>query len=774
MLDRYCVVCHNDRLKTAGLLLDRTDVEHIDTASEVWEKVVRKLRAGAMPPAGNPRPPESQLTAFAGWLERELDHRASTHPNPGSVPAHRLNRAEYERAIRDLLHLDVDSRGLLPVDDSDRGFDNIAGVLSVSPVLLEQYLIAARRISRDAIGDPHANPGTHSRTYSVPKTLYQDDRMAEDLPFGSRGGIAIHHQFPADGEYDCAITLRRTMYGYIRAFDQAYDLEIRLDGARVKVVSVGGHSAGTPAPVSFAGNIPGDTEWENYMLRGDADLHVRFAARAGTRLLTVSFVRKVVEPEGVLQPPLPPFGFSINESATSPTGNSGPAVDSVAVAGPYGAIGVSETPSRRAIFVCAPLRPDDEEACARRILTTLARRAYRRRVTAADERTLLEFYRPARRAGGFEAGIEAGLERILVDPDFLFRIERDPVHAVPGTVHPLSATELASRLSFFLWSSVPDDALLDLATRGRLADSAVLDAQVHRMLADPRSDALVDNFATQWLSLRQLQNVSPDPERYADFDENLRSAFQQETKLLVASTLREDRSIFDLLRANYTFVNERLARHYGIPNVYGNHFRRVELTDGHRGGLLAQGSILTVTAYPNRTSPVLRGRWLLENVLGSPPPPPPANVPALKDRDENGRPASVRERMEQHRRNPVCATCHVRMDPLGFALENFDPIGKWRTTSEAGTPIDANAVYSDGTPIDGLAGLRGFVLQHQEDFARTVVEKLLTYALGRGLESDDMPAVRAITRLAATEDYRWSAIVLGVVRSVPFQMRRAE
>ncbi len=707
-----------------------------------------------------------------GYLEASLDRAAASNPDAGRVPPHRMNRTEYVNAIRDLLGLEVDARSLLAVDDSDRGFDNIAGVLSVSPVLLDQYLNAALVISRAAVGDPGAPPGSASQTYSISKGLYQDERAGEDLPFGSRGGLSVRHHFPLDGEYVCKIRLRRTMYGYIRAFDEPSDLELRVDGALVVRLRVGGAQRGPAPPATFAGNITGDPEWEDYMLRGDSALDVRVPIRAGTRTVSVSFVRRTWEPEGILQPDLPPFGYAVNEAVSSPRGNSGPAVDSLAVLGPEGASGTGDTPSRRRIFICRPASAQQENGCARRILMNLATQAFRRPATPDDEQTLMAFYRAGASRAGFEAGVRAGLERLLADPEFVFRIERD--QAGPGRSHRLTDLELASRLSFFLWSSLPDQELRNLAATGRLRTPGTLDAQVRRMLADVRSDTLVDSFAAQWFSLRQLRSVLPDPDSFPDFDENLRDALEQETRLFIRSQLRDDHSVADLLTANYTFVNERLARHYGIPNVYGSHFRRVTLDAEARHGLLGHGSLLTVTAYPNRTSPVLRGRWLLENVLGTPPPPPPANVPALKEQGENGRPASIRERMEQHRRNPVCASCHVRMDPLGFALENFDATGRWRVTGDGGTRIDANASFPDGTTFNGVEGLRAFLVSRREDLVRTAIEKMLTYALGRGLEPYDMPTVRAITRDVAARNDRWSAIVLAVVKSVPFQMRRSE
>ena len=599
--------------------------------------------------------------------------------------------------------------------------------------------------------------------YEVPKGLVQDDRASEDLPFGTRGGIAAHHRFPLDAEYVVKVRLRRQLYDYIIGLGRPHQLEVRLDGKLMKVFTIGGENKGRRAPATFVGQIQGDPEWEQYMHSADAGLEVRFPVKAGARVVAVSFRKDNAEPEGV---PQRSGGRSL---ALLESYDGDPAVDSVAIGGPYNVTGPGATPTRRKIFVCTPPDASGEPACARKIVSTLARRAYRRPVTEEDVQTLLDFYNADRKRGGFEAGIQSALERILASPDFLFRLEGAPANLAPGAVYRLGDTEIASRLSFFLWSSIPDDQLLDLAARGKLKDPAILDQQVRRMLADPRASALVDNFVSRWLNLFKLRSAAPDPDIFLDFDENLRQAFEQETLLFVKSQLQADRSVVDLLNANYTFLNERLARHYKIPNVYGERFRRVELTDDKRGGLLGQGSILTVTSYPNRTSPVLRGKWLLEMILGTPPPPPPPDVPALKENGEGGHPVSVRERLELHRQNPACAVCHVRMDPLGFALENFDAIGKWRTADD-GAPIDASASLPDGTKFEGMAGLRKVLLSRREQFVGTFTEKLLTYALGREVESYDLPAVRKITREAAAGDYRWSSIISGIVKSVPFQM----
>ena len=772
-LDRFCVRCHNDRLRTAGLALDTHDLAHVGADAETWERVIVKLRARTMPPAGSPRPAEATYRAVASWLETEIDTVALSRPDPGRGETfHRLNRAEYHAAVRDLLAVEVDVAALLPADDTyEHGFDNNGDVLSISPDLVSRYLSAARRISRLAVGVPPVGPAV--ATYRVHPGRLQDDRQDDGLSFGSRGGLAIRHYFPVDGEYTISIRLHRNFSDYILGFAAPQELDIRVDGALVERFPVGdADSVGRMAPLSFSGNIAGDSEWEYYMNTGDAGLEVRFPARAGQRTVGVSFVRRLSETEGVLQPRNRGYGRFVDERY-----DENAAVEQVAIGGPYAVEGPGDTASRREILVCRPApdaAADEEQACAGRILGRLARRAYRRPVEDKDVEALLDFFRAGRRDGGFDDGIQFALERMLVDPEFLFRIERDPVDAAPGTPYRLGDLDLASRLSFFLWSSIPDDELLEAAADGRLGDPAELERQTRRLLADARSSALVDNFASQWLRLRNLESQERESADYPEFDENLREAFRRETELFVESTIREDRSLLELLSANYTFVNERLARHYGIRGVYGDRFRRVTLDPDHpRGGLLGHGGLLMVTSYPNRTSPVVRGKWLLETILGAPPPEPPPNVPGLPDRGEGGEPASVRDRLERHRANPACAGCHAPMDPLGFALENFDAIGTWRATSEAGLPIDSSATMPSGVVFEGPAGLRRVLLSRGEDFAAAVTEKLLAYALGRGLEYTDRPSVRRILRDAAADDYRWSSIALGIVKSTPFQWRRS-
>jgi mono/diheme cytochrome c family protein len=763
LLDRYCVTCHNSRLKTAGLLLDRVDADRVDRERDLWEKIARKLRTREMPPPAAPRPDDATYRNVTSLIETALDGVARATPHPGRVPIHRLNRTEYVNAVRDLLALELDGRSLLPGDEPDPyGFDNVASVLTVSPSLLESYMSAASTVSRLAIGDPMINPVVE--TFKVPTALVQDDRSGERQPFGSRGGISFRYQFPLDGEYSIRVVLKRQLYLYLIGMGEPHQIDVRLDGVLLKRFTIGGEGQGLTAPESFAGNTQGTPEWEAYMHTADAGLELRVRAKAGPQDVSVSFVRKYWEPEGAQQPPQRGFARTTNELYYGD-----PAVDSVLIGGPYQGVVVNDTPSRRKIFSCRPATSAAEDGCAAKILSTLARRAYRRPVTERELQTLLSFYKAGRAEGGFDAGIQRGLRRILAAPSFLFRVERGPANVAPGTAYRLDPIDLASRLSFFLWSSIPDDELLDAAVRGTLDRPAGLEHELRRMLADPRSRALVDNFANQWLKLGKLSGVVPDVDEFPAFDENLREAMQQETRLFIASQLQDDRSVMDVLTANYTFVNERLARHYGIANVYGSRFRRVEFADGIRGGLLGQASILTVTSYPNRTSPVLRGRWLLENMLGAPPPAPPPDVPALKENGSDGARRSVRDRLEAHRKNPSCAVCHVRMDPLGFSLENFDALGTWRTVSD-GAPIDASAALPDGSRFQGVSGLKTLLLSHREDFIRTFTEKLLAYAIGRGLEYDDLPAVRQIVRDSAAEDHRWSSIIRGIVQSVPFGM----
>jgi hypothetical protein len=772
LVGRYCVTCHNQKLAVngvnAGLQLDRADARNVANSAAVWEKVIVKLRTQAMPPPGNRRPDGATYDAVATWLETELDRAAALNPNPGRSILRRLNRLEYTNAVRDLLAVDVDAERLLPIDEVKFGFDNIGSALSVTPVLLERYMSAAREISSLAVGETEVRPA--SETYPVDLFLLQEDRMSEDLPFGSRGGIAVRHHFPVDGEYSIKVVLQRNSRGYVRGLYEPHQLDFRLDGARVHLATIGGgDSMAIPGPPFAQAGTLGNEEAELYMLTDvDQHLEARFFAKAGSRIVGVSFLRHNLVPEGPLRP-------QMTEVDRVQYKGGEPAVDHIEVAGPFKVAGVGDTPSRQKVFVCRPTRADEESACAGRILTSLARRAYRRPLAEKDAQALLAVYQGARADGGdFDAGIRAGISRILVGPEFLFRVERDPATAAPGSIHRVTDLELASRISFFLWSSVPDDELLAAAERGTLKDPAVLAQQVRRMVRDPRSKSLVTNFASQWLYLRNLRSVKPDSGLFTEFDSSLRDAFRQETELFVESTLREDQSVLRMLDADYTFLNERLARHYGIPDVHGSHFRRVTLGPEFdaRRGLLGQGSLLTVTSYANRTSVVLRGKWVLENLLNAPLPPPPANIPPLEQSGAPGK-MPLRQLMERHRANPVCATCHSRMDPLGFALENFDAIGQWRTT-DAATPIDSSGVLPDGTKIAGPAGLRQALLAKPEQFVGTVTERMLTYALGRGLEYYDVPAIRSIVKKAAQNDYRWSALILATVESMPFQMKKTE
>ena len=670
---QYCVTCHNDRLRTAELSLDGVDLTEVGAHAETWEKVVSKLRTRTMPPAGRPRPDVETYATLATWLESEIDRYAASHLTPGRTEAfHRLNRAEYANAIRDVLALDVDVAALLPADNIDQyGFDNMADVLTVSPALMERYLSAARKIGRLAVGEVPLGPATE--TYKVPILLTQDDRMGDDLPFGSRGGIGVRHNFPADGEYDLEIRLHRNYVNYVRGMGSRHQLQVRLDGELVRTFTFGGEEPDvTQAPASYAGNQFGDPEWEEYMLYADANLRVRFEATAGPHVVSVSFVRRFTEPEGVLQPRQSIFAVAVNEMRDGDA-----AVEHMAIGGPYVSTGPGDTPSRRAIFVCRldeDAAADEEDACAQEILASLARRAYRRPVDAGGIAVLMDFYRAGRDDGSFDAGIQLALERLLISPDFLFRVARDPVDAEPEAVYALTDLEMASRLSFFLWSSGPDDILLDLAEQGRLNDPEVLARQARRMLADPKAIAFVRNFAGQWLYLRNLRGVVPDAKIFPEFDENLRDAFLQETELFVESLVREDRSVLDLLGADYTFVNERLARHYGIPGIYGSHFRRVALDPElaeRRGGIFGHGSLLTVTSYPNRTSPVLRGKWVLTNILGTPPPRRPRTCPTCR----------IGARMAARPRCGIGWPSTVRVPPARCATRRWIRWAwRWRTT----------------------------------------------------------------------------------------------
>jgi hypothetical protein len=748
VLDQYCVTCHNSRTRTAGLTLDALDAANVHADADTWERVVKRLRARTMPPAGMPRPDDRVYRELVSALESALDRAATANPRPGRTATfRRLSRAEYQHAVRDLLDLDVDVTALLPKDDVSHGFDNVGGG-TLSPTLVERYLSAAQKIGRLALGGPVPSPGSH--VVVLPADLTQEDHV-EGLPLGTRGGALVRHTFPRDGAYEIEIRLSRDRNENVEGLTEAAQVELSLDGARVEVFTV------KPARNQMGAYYADEAV--------DRHLRARLPVRAGPHALGVTFLRRTFAvPETERQPYVAHFNMDRHPRIQ-------PAVHSVAVTGPFEAGGASDTPARRRLVVCRPAGPSEETPCARQIVSTLARRAYRRPVTAADLEAPMAFYRDGRAGGGFEAGIELALRAVLTSPEFMFRIERDPPGVGPGAAYRVSDVELASRLSFFLWSSIPDDELLDVAAARRLREPAVLERQVRRMLADPRAASLATDFAGQWFFVRNLAASSPNARRFPDFDDNLRQAFRRETELFVQSIVEEDRSVLDLLRADYTFVDERLARHYGIPHVYGSRFRRVTLPAGSvRGGLLGQGSVLTVTSHADRTSPVMRGKWILENILGITPPPPLDTVPPLTP-NPVGASLSMRDRMARHRASPACASCHQLIDPAGLALEPFDAIGRYRETSEAGTAIDATGGLPDGSTFTGVAGLKQALVARPELFAGTAAEKLLTYALGRGIEPADAPAVRAITREAAAADYRFSSLVLAVVKSVPFQMR---
>ena len=748
VLDKYCVTCHNQRAKVGGLALDTLDLAALDQRTDVGEAIVRKMRGGMMPPPGSPRPDAAAYAGMRTWFETKLDAIAAASPNPGRTESlHRLNRTEYHNAIRDLLGLTVNVANLLPADDGSYGFDNIAGVLKINQALLERYLMASKKISRLVVG---VTPGlAEAETYRAAADESQYER-AEGMPVGTRGGKLIQHYFPVDADYEFKIELAGGPPG------ENEQLEIALDGERVALLKI------TP-----------QTPRSSDRVAGTMAFNVKLPMKAGPRDVAVGFLQtNAAITEGQRNRFIKPRVYDLTGSMTLTMTYLG----SVTINGPFSGTGPGDTPARRRVFVCQPAAAAEEAPCARRIVTALARRAYRGTSTDTDVAELMNFYKAGRTNGTFEQGIEMALRRLLVSPSFLFRVEVDPDGLAPKTNYRINDLALASRLSFFLWSSIPDDELLDVAKRGTLRQPAMLEKQVKRMLADPRAEALASNFLDQWLYVRNVPNVTPADDLFPDFDFALKSAFQKETQLFFASIVREDRSVMDLLTADYTFVNERLARHYGIPNVTGRQFRRVALADEHRRGLLGQGSILTVSSRPNRTSPVLRGKWILQNLLAAPPPPPPANVPPLPEKGEGATvvPATMRERMAQHRANPVCASCHSMIDPPGFALENFDAVGRWRDLDETFKPIDAAGQLPDGTKFDGVNGLRTALVAQPDRFTTAMTEKLLIYALGRGLEPYDGPAVRRIVRDAAARKFTFSSVVLGIVRSAPFQMRRAD
>lgn len=747
-LDRYCISCHNGRLKTAGIELDTVDISRIGAQADVLEKVVRKLQGGMMPPQGSPQPDAATRVGLIRSLETLLDREEAAHQYPGRTRLHRFNRAEYANAIRDLLALEVDTTTLLPPDDSSYGFDNVADILGISPLLMERYINAAETISALAVGD-RTQPRS-AALYRVKNDLPQGEHV-DGLPEGTRGGTLVRHQFPLEGDYIIKVKLWRTSVGFTRGLQQQHDLEINLDGQRVLLAPVGGRS---DYELSVLNAAAIDAQL-------DSRLRTKVHVSAGPHQVGATFVTIA---GGVLTGPesLSPTMFAVDPLYI----HGVPGIESVQIEGPFNPAPAGDTPSRKILFSCRPQAGADDTACARSILTRVARRAYRRPVGESDVQPLLSLYRAGRAQAGFEQGIQVALQGILTSPHFLFRMVEDPAAVAPGAAYRVSDVELASRLSFFLWSSIPDERLLDLAARGTLKQPAVLEAEVRRMLSDPKARALVENFGGQWLHLRNLAAFVPDRTDFPEFDDLLRQSMRRETELFLGSVFQENRSALDLLRANYTFLNERLARHYKVPGVYGNNFRRVTLTNPVRFGLLGQASVLAVTSYPNRTSPVVRGRFILENILGVPPPPPPPAVPALPD---ESKPKTMRDRMASHRRNPTCAACHRVMDPLGLSLENFDAVGAWRLR-DGENAIDPADVLADGTKIDGPLALRQTILAKPDQFVSTMTEKMLTYALGRGLTYHDMPTVRRIVRASAGGDYRIADIILGVVTSAPFQM----
>ena len=771
LLDRYCVYCHNETLQTAGLLLDKSNVDDVNEDPELWERVVTKLSLRAMPPVNIPvRPSESEYEILQSYLVTELDRHARENLNPGRPPIHRLNRTEYANAIRDLLNMEINSEALLPPDNVSDGFDNNAEVLMLSTLLMEQYMFAASKISRLAVGPDTMDPA--SETYPVSADLLQTQRMSEDLPFGSRGGTSIQHHFPLDGEYIIKVKLQRNLQGFIRGLRKQHTLDFRLDHNRITTLKIGGESYGRSGPVwtnYMDLRFNGDTDQLGYEFSADDALEIRFPAKAGTHQVGVTFLNKITKPTGIQQPDLRLI------DTTSYKGGK-PGVESVTITGPYLARGPGQTASREKIFMCFPALPataEEKETCARTILSRLARQAYRRPVTSTDLDYLLGYYRTGLREDGFESGIELALQSILAGPDFLFRIERDPRDVAPGEAYPINDLELASRLSFFLWSTLPDEELLNVAEEGRLREPGVLEQQVQRMMTDPRSNEFIKNFGGQWLAVRDVDIAAPNLDIFPDFDDELRVAFKEEAKLWFESMVREDRSVLDLLTSDYTYVNERLALHYDIPGVNGSRYRRVTVNRPERRGLLGKGGILLTTAYNNRTSPVLRGKWVLENLLNMPPPPPPDDVPALEVKD-GSKALTLKQAMERHRANPVCAACHKLMDPIGFALEHFDAIGSFRTRyADANAEVDASGVLFDGNEFRDTKEFQEVFLLHSERVVQTVTGKLLTYALGRGVEYYDLPAVREIVNKTAPDNYSWSSLILAVAESMPFQYRRA-
>lgn len=772
LVNKYCVSCHNEALKTANLLLDKANIENVSLDPALWERVNLKLTLRAMPPVGMPlRPTEDEYQRLTTYLQTELDDLAAVNLNPGNVTVRRLNRAEYANAIRDLIAMEIDVEELLPPDNIGHGFDNIADVLALSPLLMEQYMFAASKISKLAVGPDNMLPA--SETIGVSPDFIQKDRMDEDLPLGSRGGVALNHFFPMDGEYRINVKFQRSMEGYIRGLRNQHQLDIRLDHKRLKLFDIGGKRVGASGPLFNESQNPayaGEAEQTKYEFNADEILEVIFPATAGSHLLGVSFVDYNTKPTGMKKPEMTLLDIGSYKGGE-------PAVASVTITGPINATGPGITASQKKIFTCRPDSTDEQDQCARNILSELAIQAYRRPVSDTDIKELMDLFQTGRDKNGFKGGVSLALQGILSGPEFLFRIEEDPNNVVPGSIYPISDLELASRLSFFLWNSLPDEELITLAEQGRLRDPETLNAQVSRLLADPRSDTFVNNFSNQWLAVRDMDIIAPHPEIFAEFDNELREAMKIETHMWFSDMVREDQSISELLTSDFTYLNERLARHYGIAGVHGSRFRKVDLKEHEeRIGLLGKGSLLTATSYNNRTSPVLRGKWVLENLLNMPPPPPPDDAfqPVLQVESDDGKAMTMKQAMEKHRANPVCASCHKLMDPIGFALENYNAIGAFRTRyEEAGTDVNPEGILFDGSPFGSTSEFRERLVNHSDRMIHTVAEKMLTYALGRGLEYYDQPEVRDIVRKINNQGDTWSSLVHAVVQSRPFQYRKA-
>ena len=777
LVNSYCLACHNDSLATADFSLQNVDFAQPALHADSLERVVKKLRAHMMPPAGMPRPEFETYQIMTDWLEGELDNAWAASPNPGRItPVHRMNRYEYNNTVNALLGLDVDVMSSLPGDPTaDGSFDNMAASLPFSTAHMERYMSVARQVTRLATGLPPLGPTT--TTYEVPLFMKQNQRQSDDMPFGSRGGVSVSHNFPVAGEYQFRVQLERNYQDYIKGLGWPQQLEIRLNGRLLERFSVGGEAPGTPAPLSFSGTgEPGSIDWEQYMLTEAGEgLEVRLPVEAGPAQISVSYIRQLIEPESI---PQPVQGGRLNANDEAYLDYQ--KVYALEVSGPFqssqsvsSVSAIDASPSQRKIFSCHPERGAEEISCATEILSSLAKQAYRRTASDQDIDLLLDFYSQGRETGGnFNSGIQFALEFMLSDPAFLIRSYSEPTGLSAGEVFTISDLELASRLAFFLWSEAPDEQLLDLAQQGQLSNPEVLEQQVQRMLADSRGvTTLVEDFAAQWLNLRRLDEVQINTVVFPNYDLSLIEGFRQETQLFIADTVEANSSVMELLGADHSYLNERLANHYGVEGIYGSRFRKTELPNrNQRGGLLAQGALLTVTSYPGRTSPVLRGKWLLDNMLGTPPPPPPANVPILPDAEAGEVPTSIRERLARHRADPVCASCHVVIDPLGFALENFDVIGAWREHDEVGNVVDPDGSYPGGVEFSGFADLRDWMLDRPQQFSHTLTEKLMTYALGRRIEYYDQPVIRKIVSDAAEQDYSWSSLITGIVMSPPFLM----